>query len=153
MDVARWLRGLGLQRYEQAFRQNDVDAQILPELTGEDLVGLGVNSVGHRRKLLAAHRGTAGRGIANSRLGSALGTSPDVVLHLGIRRCRASTAHRHVQRLVGSTALSSSLDSEDLRDVIGAYHKCVTAVVARFDGFVARYMGDGILAYFGYPSA
>jgi len=118
MDVARWLRGLGLQRYEQAFRENDFDAEILPELTGEDLVGLGVNSVGHRRKLLAAHRGTAGRGIANSRLGSALGTSPDVVLHLGIRRSERRQLTVMFSDLVGSTALSSSLDPEDLRDVI-----------------------------------
>jgi class 3 adenylate cyclase len=141
VDIAAWLRGLGLEQYEQAFRDNAVDAAVLPELTAEDLKDLGVGLVGHRRKLLAA--------IAVLR--SAVGPVSDAPV-------TASTVERRLLSvmfcdLVESTVLSSRLDPEDLREVIAAYHRAVVGVVAQLDGFVAKYMGDGVLIYFGYPRA
>ena len=146
MDVAAWLRGLGLERYAQAFRDNDIDAEVVPELTADDLVGLGVTSIGHRRKLLAA--------IAV--LGAAVPAAPVAATS---RDAPAPTEAERRQLtvmfcdLVGSTSLSSRLDLEDLREVIGTYHRAVAQVVTGSDGFVAKYMGDGILVYFGYPRA
>ena len=141
MDIGTWLRGLGLEQYEAAFRDNDVDAEVLPELTAEDLISIGVTSVGHRRKLLAA--------IA------AVGNEPPTAAAAPPARAEAERRQLTVMfcDLVGSTALSSQLDPEDLREVIAAYHRTVAAVVARFNGFVAKYMGDGVLIYFGYPRA
>ncbi|MBO0735433.1 MAG: AAA family ATPase [Alphaproteobacteria bacterium] len=141
MDIAAWLRSLGLEQYEQAFRDNDVDAAVLPELTAEDLKGLGVSLVGHRRKLLAA--------IAVLR--SDVGPVTDVPV------AASTVERRHLTvmfcDLVGSTPLSSRLDPEDLREVMAAYHRAVAEIVSGFDGFVSRYMGDGVLALFGYPQA
>ena len=144
MDVAAWLRGLGLQRYEAAFRDNAIDAEVLPELTADDLVSIGVNSVGHRRKLLAA--------IA------ALGGS----VTAAVTSAREAPAQPHAERrqltllfgdLVGSTALSARLDPEDLRRVYRAYRDACVRVVARYDGLLAQFMGDGVMVYFGYPRA
>ena len=139
MDVAEWLRGLGLEQYEPAFRTNEIDARVLPSLTPEDLKDLGVTLIGHRRRLLDA--------IA------ALGAAPpavDVAAPADAERRQLTVMFCD---LVGSTALSSRLDPEDLREVIGAYHRAVADVVRSFDGFVAKYMGDGVLVYFGYPRA
>ena len=139
MDIATWLHGLGLQGYEPAFRENAIDASLLPELTAEDLRDIGVNLVGHRRKLLAAISSLRS-GVAS---GSAASPTSGERRQLTVMFCD----------LVGSTALSVRRDPEDLRDLIGAYHHAVAEVVTRFEGFVARYMGDGILIYFGYPRA
>src|SRR5258705_10756901 len=150
MDVAAWLRGLGLEQYARAFRDNDVDGEVLPELTADDLIAIGVTSVGHRRKLLAA--------IA------ALGTEPPTVAQSAASAKSAPTSPPTIDaerrqltvmfcRLVGSTALSTRHDPEDLRELIGDYHRAVSETVGRFDGFVAKYMGDGVLIYFGYPHA
>ena len=145
MDIAAWLRGLGLQQYEPIFRYNDIDGAVLPSLTAEDLTGLGIASVGHRRRLLAAIASLNERGKQ-----PAIAPAPD-----GLSAAEAERRQLTVVfcDLVGSTALSSQLDPEDLREVIGAYHRCIREVVARFDGFIARYMGDGALVYFGYPQA
>jgi class 3 adenylate cyclase len=145
MDVAAWLRGLGLEQYAPAFRDNDVDGEVLPELTADDLIGLGVTSIGHRRKLLAA--------IAALR-----DTPPPAAESAMVAAPASSEAERRQLTvmfcdLVGSTPLSTRFDPEDLREVIGAYHRCVADTVARFAGFVAKYMGDGVLIYFGYPEA
>ena len=150
MDIAAWLRGLGLEQYAPAFCDNDVDGEVLPELTADDLISIGVTSVGHRRRLLAA--------IA------ALGTEPPTVARSVASATSDATSHPAIDAerrqltvmfcdLVGSTALGARLDPEDLREVIAAYHRCVTAEVLRAGGFVARYMGDGVLVYFGYPQA
>jgi class 3 adenylate cyclase len=150
MDVAAWLRGLGLEQYASAFRDNDVDGEVLPELTTDDLISIGVTSVGHRRKLLAA--------IA------ALGTEPPTVAQSAASATFAPFSPPTIDAerrqltvvfcdLVGSTALSTRHDPEDLRELIGPYHRCVAETVGRFDGFVAKYMGDGVLIYFGYPQA
>jgi class 3 adenylate cyclase/tetratricopeptide (TPR) repeat protein len=147
IDVADWSRRLGLQQYAPAFAANDVDGEILPKLTAEDLIGLGVTSIGHRRKLLAAIaalRGDASQAAAETSPSPALDTARDAERRqLTVMFCD----------LVGSTALSARFDPEDLREIIGAYHRCVADTVARFAGFVAKYMGDGVLIYFGYPEA
>jgi class 3 adenylate cyclase len=146
MDVVAWLRGLGLEQYAPAFRDNDVDAEVLPELTAGDLIGLGVTSIGHRRKLLAA--------IAALGAGTTIAVATTAPRHAPMQ---ADAERRQLTMmfcdLVGSTELSARLDPEDLREVISAYHRAVAEVVAGFDGFVAKYMGDGALAYFGYPRA
>jgi class 3 adenylate cyclase len=145
MDAAEWLCGLGLEQYAPAFRHKDIDEEVLRQLTTEDLISLGVISVGHRRKLLDA--------IANL-----AATIPVVeTAATGGAPLRADAERRQLTvmfcDLVGSTALATRLDPEDLREIIAAYHHAVADVVRGFDGFVARYMGDGVLAYFGYPQA
>jgi predicted ATPase/class 3 adenylate cyclase len=144
MDLGDWLRSLGLERYEPAFRENEIDDTVLLSLTVEDLKDLGVGLVGHRRKLLDA--------IAALRTEtSAKATSPDA-------HATTDTAERRqitvlFSDLVDSTALSGRMDPEDLRSIIGLYHRCCTEIIERNGGFVAKYMGDGVLAYFGYPLA
>src|ERR1700747_714669 len=147
MDVGGWLRRLGLEHYEAAFRENEIDDTVLPALTAEDLKDLGVVVVGHRRKLLDA--------IAALRA-DAKAPLPDVDLTID-RLPKEDAERRQVtvmfSDLVGSTALSARMDPEDLREVISAYQTCVAEIVRRFGGFVAKYMGDGVLVYFGYPRA
>src|SRR5947209_7904294 len=149
MDVGSWLRGLGLGQYEAAFRENAIDDTVLPNLTAEDLKDLGVGIVGHRRKLLDA--------IAALRA-DASGQAQPPDAHQATDITAKGTAERRqvtvmFADLVGSTALSASMDPEDLREVISAYQKCVAETVRHFGGFVARYLGDGVLVYFGYPHA
>src|SRR5215813_7668209 len=149
MDVAAWLRGLGLEQYARAFRNNDVDGEVLPELTADDLNSIGVTSVGHRRKLLAAI--AALRTEPPTAAPAASATSAPVSPPTIDAERRQLTVM--FGDLVGSTELSARLDPEDLRAVIGAYHRCCAGVIERNGGFVAKYMGDGVLAYFGYPRA
>jgi class 3 adenylate cyclase len=141
MDIADWLRGLGLQQYEAVFRDNAIDLETLPELTEPDLEKLGV-LLGHRKRILRAAAELAA-------------SNPPP--RAGEGRVGAEAERRQLTvmfcDLVGSTALSARLDPEDLREIIGTYHHCVAETVARFDGFVAKYMGDGVLVYFGYPQA
>jgi class 3 adenylate cyclase/predicted ATPase len=148
MDIGDWLRGLGLERYEQAFRENEIDLRVLPELTADDLKELGVAAIGHRRLLLKA--------ITDLAAGAGRAVTEDVPT--------ASPANTTTEAewrqltvmfcdLVGSTPLSTRFDPEDLREIVGAYHGCVADMVGRFGGFVAKYMGDGVLVYFGYPQA
>jgi class 3 adenylate cyclase/predicted ATPase len=145
MDIAAWLRGLGLEQYAPAFAENHIRPELLPELTSDDLKELGVASVGHRREILAA--------IARSRAvpsGSADVSAPEATAAAAAERRQLTVLFCD---LVGSTALSTRLDPEDLREVIGRYHACVAETVRGCDGFVAKYMGDGALVYFGYPQA
>jgi class 3 adenylate cyclase len=146
MDIAAWLRGLGLEQYAPAFRDNDVDSKVLPQLTVDDLISIGVTSVGHRRKLLAS---IASLGAAAS-AASATVAPRDTLAPAGAERRQLTVMFCD---LVGSTPLSTRFDPEDLREIVGAYHRCVADTVARFGGFVAKYMGDGVLIYFGYPEA
>ncbi len=149
MDICAWLRGLGLERYEQAFRENAIDEATLPKLTAEDFRDLGVTAVGHRRILLDAIaalraetlRDTAEQSVELDRSG---GKAPEAER----RQLTVMFAD-----LVGSTALSARLDPEELRDIIGAYHRRCAEVITGSGGFVAKYLGDGVLAYFGYPQA
>src|SRR5712672_283497 len=146
MDVAAWLRGLGLEQYAPAFRDNDVDGDVLPELTSDDLISIGVTSVGHRRKLLTAIASLGALPPATT----VMAAPRDAVTPAGAERRQLTVMFCD---LVGSTALSARLDPEDLREVIAAYHRTVANIVRNFDGFVAKYMGDGVLVYFGYPRA
>src|SRR5262249_45791690 len=152
MDIAVWLRSLGLGKYEAAFRENDIDETVLPSLTHETLKDLGVTSVGHRLKLLDAI--AALRNDVNGRTPSvdAAPTSSTPSEHPEDRAERRQVTVMFSD-LVGSTALSARMDPEDLREVNSAYQKCVAETVQRFGGFVAKYMGDGVLVYFGYPQA
>ena len=146
VDVADWLSGLGLGHYAPAFAANDIDGELLPELTADDLIGLGVTSIGHRRRLLAAIavlRSEAPQPVTE--------TAPAAAPRSGEAERRQLTVM--FCDLVGSTPLSQRFDPEDLREIVGAYHRCVTDTVARYAGFVAKYMGDGVLVYFGYPEA
>ena len=149
MDVVVWLRSLGLGQYEAVFRENEIDETVLPSLTAEDLKELGVAALGHRRKLLDAI--AVLRGDANATSAAA----PDPATVDASPRDNAERRQVTVMfsDLVGSTALSARMDPEDLREVISSYQKCVAETVRRYDGFVAKYMGDGVLIYFGYPQA
>lgn len=152
MDVRGWLRGLGLERYEAAFREHEVNEQVLLSLTQEDLKEIGVGPVGHRRMLLEAiavlradrSRKDTSAGIA------AAHSAPSAPSENRAERRQVTVMFSD---LVGSTALSARLDPEDLREVISAYQKAVAQTVGRIGGFVAKYMGDGVLVYFGYPQA
>jgi class 3 adenylate cyclase/predicted ATPase len=152
MDIVVWLRSLGLGKYEAVFRENEIDETVLPNLTAEDLKELGVTALGHRRKLLDA--------IAALR-NDASGKAPSVDAATASAAASAHPEDRAERRqvtvmfsdLVGSTALSARMDPEDLREVISTYQKCVAETVQRFGGFLAKYMGDGVLVYFGYPQA
>jgi class 3 adenylate cyclase/predicted ATPase len=153
MDVAAWLRSLGLGQYEQAFRDNAIDADILLKLTGDDLKELGVVAVGQRRKLLEAIAALRSR-MPAARIDLQNG-EPSVEHRAGWTRPLAERRQLTVMfvDLVGSTALSSRLDPEDMREVLRAYHNAVAGEVARFEGFIAKFMGDGVLVYFGWPRA
>src|SRR5262245_59986239 len=145
MDVAGWLRGLGLERYEQTFRDNAIDAEVLPALTDADLEKLGV-LLGHRKRLLKA--------IAELGKGEATATSlPEVPVESSVPMAERRQLTVLFCDLVGSTALSTRLDPEDMGRVIPAYQSTCTDVVGRWGGHVAKYMGDGVLAYFGWPQA
>jgi class 3 adenylate cyclase len=148
MDVSAWLGSLGLGRYEQAFRENDIDAEVLADLTAEDLIGLGVTSIGHRRKLLAA--------IAALRKAAVQAISPpsneQFAPSLPFEAERRQVTVMFVD-LVGSTAMSARLDPEEMREVIRAYQNAVAREIAAYAGHVAKFMGDGVLAYFGWPKA
>src|SRR5271166_5272192 len=139
-NVADWLHRLGLEQYASEFAASHIDGEILTELTADDLIGLGITSIGHRRKLLAAIRAL--------RTGESSAEAAPVPSSAERRQLTVMFCD-----LVGSTALSARLDPEDLREVIAAYHRAVAEAVAGFDGFVAKYMGDGVLVYFGYPNA
>jgi class 3 adenylate cyclase/tetratricopeptide (TPR) repeat protein len=144
--IAKWLEDIGLSEYLQRFAENGIDISVLPYLTDQDLKELGV-LLGHRRKILAAI----------GQLAVATGTTSRETVAPSEPRPRQIAERRQVTVLfadmVGSTALSTRLDPEDLREVISSYQNCVTQIIRRSGGFVARYMGDGVLAYFGYPEA
>src|ERR1700730_3010392 len=150
MDLRDWLRSLGLERYEAAFRENEIDQTVLASLTAEDLKDLGVGIVGHRRKLLDAITALRSDATAKDPSGNPVSSPLSAT-------CEDRAERRQVtvmfSDLVGSTVLSTRMDPEDLREVISAYQKSVAETVGRFGGFVAKYMGDGVLVYFGYPQA
>ena len=144
-EVADWLGALGMSEYAQLFAENGIDLAALPHLTDQDLKDIGV-LLGHRRKMLAAIGELAGASSATLEPAAQKEPKPQ------------DTAERRQVTvmfcdLVGSTALSTRMDPEDLREVISAYQKCVAETVRRFGGFVAKYLGDGVLVYFGYPHA
>src|SRR4051794_9956232 len=143
-QVADWLKKLGMSEYAERFAENGVELSVLRDLTDQDLKDLGV-LLGHRRKMLRAIAELDG--VDN-------GTPKPTAATL---QPNDTAEFRQVtvmfSDLVGSTALSARMDAEDLREVISAYQNCVAETVSRFGGFVAKYMGDGVLIYFGYPQA
>ena len=149
MDLGAWLRNLGLGQYEAIFRENEIDDTVLRSLTAEDLKELGVGPLGHRRKLLDAIAALRADASAKAPASDAL-PAIDIIAKDTAERRQVTVMFSD---LVGSTALSARMDPEDLREVISAYQKCVAETVGRFGGFVAKYMGDGVLVYFGYPQA
>jgi class 3 adenylate cyclase len=152
MDVVDWLRSLGLERYEAVFRENEIDERVLPSLTQEDLKEIGVGPVGHRRMLLeaiAVLRGDVG-GKPPSADVTTRSSAPNVAPEDRAERRQVTVMFSD---LVGSTALSARMDPEDFREIISAYQIAVAETVGRFAGVVAKYMGDGVLIYFGYPQA
>jgi class 3 adenylate cyclase/predicted ATPase len=143
--VRNWLEEVGLPQYADAFEANDIDTDLLTQIDDQVLKDIGVSSAGHRLRLRNAIAKLAPTSITE-----------------GISEVPASPPPSQAERrqltvmfcdLVGSTALSTRFDPEELREEIRAYQKAVSSVVARYDGFVAKYMGDGVLAYFGYPRA
>ncbi len=136
-----WLRALDLQTYEPLFTENDIDFVLLQDVTADDLRDMGISSVGHRRILLSA--------IAKLKEGSEQPTT----------REQPQTDVNHQHRLltvmfcdlVGSTELSTQLDTEDLQRLLQAYRLCLRKVIQSHKGYIAQYLGDGVLVYFGYP--
>jgi class 3 adenylate cyclase/predicted ATPase len=147
MDLSGWLLSLGLQQYEAAFRENEIDDVLLPSLTAQDLKDLGVVIVGHRRKLLNAIAALSTNSLATpfDQLSVIDASLPDTAERRQVTVMFAD--------LVGSTALSTRMDPEDLREVISAYRKCTAETVRHLGGFVSQYLGDGVLVFFGYPQA
>ena len=149
LDIDRWLHKIGLEQYAQTFRDNGIDLDVVPDLTDQDFEKLGV-LLGHRRKLL--------RAIADLESIGKRAPAADIAAAVPAVPLPLDTAERrHLTimfcDLVDSTALSTRLDPEDMREIVGAYHKCCTDLITRAGGYVARYMGDGLLVYFGYPHA
>src|SRR5580704_9357308 len=143
-QIAHWLEKLGMTEYAERFSENKIDVSVLRHLTDQDLKDIGV-ALGHRRKMLAAI----------SEVAAATTTEPKVFEPEPKPQDTAERRQLTVMfcDLVGSTAISARLDPEDLRGVMAAYQKCCASLIASNGGFVARFMGDGVLAYFGYPRA
>ena len=143
-EIADWLKRLGMAEYAERFIENKVDFSILPHLTDQDLKEIGI-PLGHRRKILAA--------IGELRVAAPAKSEPAAVEPESQDTAERRQVTVMFSDLVGSTALSTRMDPEDLREIISTYQNCVAEIVGRVDGFVAKYMGDGVLVYFGYPQA
>jgi len=148
MDIGDWLRGLGLAQYEPAFREHEIDADVLSELTEGDLQGLGI-PLGHRKRLLRAIRALGAVGLAAEPPPPA---APPPALEASQLAERRQLTVLFCD-LVGSSALSRRLDPEDLRELIRRYQDAVSGAVVRHGGYVANFLGDGVVAYFGWPRA
>jgi class 3 adenylate cyclase len=152
--LSDWLSALGLQTYESAFVDNDIGFELLPEITSDDLRDIGITSVGHRRLLLQAISALAPSAEAPAT--SAPPSAPAVVATpAAVTQAVSNHQHRLLTvmfcDLVGSTELSSQLDAEDLQTLLQTYRECIRAVVQTHKGYIAQYLGDGVLIYFGYP--
>lgn len=147
--IGQWLEALGLSQYADAFVENGVEFDLLPEIDNDDLKDLGVSRLVDRKRILKA--------IVEQQMGDA-GTVPQDASETGPSTAISHEAERRQLTvmfvdLVGSTALSGRLDPEDMREAITAYQNTVAGIVTRYDGHVAKYMGDGVLCYFGWPRA
>jgi class 3 adenylate cyclase len=150
MDVGEWLRGLGLDQYEQKFRENKVDAEVLPQLTADDLKEIGVAAVGDRRKLLAAITALGGAVPPTDLTAPQAKSAPAKAGQVSAERRPVTVMFCD---LVGSTDLAARLDAEDWRDLVTAYLDQASATVVGFGGHVLKRLGDGLMALFGYPHA
>src|SRR5215471_11969319 len=158
MDVVVWLRSLGLGKYEAAFRENEIDETVLPNLTAEDLKDLGVTIVGHRRKILDA---IAALCAASRPAPPSYAAGPPVTLP-GVSsrpqpRSGADAERRPITvmfcDLVGSTSLAAKLDAEDWRSLVNVFLDEASKAVITLGGHVLKRLGDGLMALFGYPQA
>src|SRR5262249_37456761 len=156
MDVADGLRMLGLEQYEPAFRENGIDGRVLPDLTAEDLKDLGVSLVGHRRLLLKAI-GALRPDTAPAADQAVVSATTEPTAHDRHRSPETGAERRQLTvlfcDLAGSTELSRRLDPEELRELIRRYQDAVGGLIVRHGGYVANFLGDGIVAYFGWPRA
>ena len=145
MPIRRWLTAIGLGGLTETFEQNDIDLDIVPDLTEEDLQQLGL-TLGQRRRLLRAAQSLA-----------TAGQSPAVAVKPSSEGERAPAERRHLTvmfcDIVGSTVLSEQLEADDLLEVLRRYQNFCASVIGTNEGYIARFVGDGILAYFGYPMA
>ena len=141
MDIGVWLRGLGLEQYARAFADNDIDAQTLRDLNGDDLKDIGVVSVGHRKCLLAAIAKLSEEGLER--------VPPTPATASGERRQVTIL----FADLAGFTELSSALDAEELHAVVSRFFEAADRVVAHYGGTVDKHMGDAVMALFGAPVA
>src|ERR1035438_2921826 len=149
-QIAGWLEKLGLGQYAPRFAENDINFAILSDLTDQDLKELGVSSLGHRRQLLRAiaELNSVEKGAPKLAPAAAAPAAPRPLDTAERRQLTVMFVD-----LVGSTALSARLDPENMREIVGAYHRSCAEQITKAGGFVAKYMGDGVLAYFGYPHA
>jgi class 3 adenylate cyclase len=148
VDTTAWLKQLGLEQYEATFRDNAVDFALLPDLTTEDLKEIGVAALGHRKRLLTA--------IAALRQGNPPNVGEPAELPIPVRTRREAQRRQLTVMfvdLVGSTMLAGKLDPEEMQEVLRAYQNATAGEITRFEGHVAKFMGDGVLAYFGWPQA
>ena len=143
-DIETWLHGIGLAEYATLFRENDLDVTLLPDLTNDDLKELGITSLGHRKQLLKA--------IAKLATDKKSDT-PEAVEPTATTEAERRQLTVMFCDLVGSTALSAQYDPEDLSDIVRTYQDACAGIISRYEGHIARYMGDGMLVYFGYPQA
>lgn len=153
--LSNWLSSLGLQAYEQLFVSNDIHFELLPDTTAADLRDIGITSVGHRRVLLQA----IAKLQAATHPPNALSVEPfDAAALTSADLSMKPTTHQHrlltvmFCDLVGSTELSTRLDTEDLQQLLKAYRLCLREVIQKHKGYIAQYLGDGVLVYFGYPN-
>src|SRR6476469_4690705 len=157
MDMVVWLRSLGLGKYEAAFRENEIDETVLPSLTHETLKELGVAAVGHRLKLLDAIAALRNEASGRPQPVTAAPARPSAQAPSAAPVAEPVGERRHVTvmfcDLVGSTSISAGLDAEDWRDLVGSYLDAASAAVTEMGGQVAKKLGDGVMALFGYPMA
>jgi SAM (Sterile alpha motif) domain-containing protein len=156
MDVGNWLRSLGFEEFEATFRNNKIDSAVLPKLTAEDLKELGITALGDRRKLLDAI--AALRNDANPKLPEVSASNLSHIATVSAAAAPEAGAERRYLTvmfcdLVGSTGIAAKLDAEEWRDLVGAYVDAASAAVTEMGGHVAKKLGDGLLALFGYPVA
>jgi SAM domain (Sterile alpha motif)/Adenylate and Guanylate cyclase catalytic domain len=153
-QVAEWLEKLGLGQYAQRFAENDISFSVLPDLTDQDLKEIGV-SLGHRRQLM---REIANLGkTADAPPSAPLGPEPPIAATTVTSPAGAAGERRHVtvmfRDLVDSTGISAKLDAEEWRDLVGAYLDAASSAVTEMGGKIAKKLGDGLMALFGYPVA
>ena len=152
-EIETWLAELGLEKYVPAFAEAEIDSQTLPELSEDDLKELGL-PLGPRRKIMGALAGRV-KGSVEPRSAVAAPEAGQSAEPPSTPTSDAERRHLTVMfvDLVGSTEMAAGIDPEDMRDVITGYQNTVAGVVARYEGFVAKFMGDGVLCYFGWPTA